>query len=446
MEAVFLARIQFAFSIAFHFFFPPISIGLAYFLVAIEGIGFFKKSKEFVNMGKFFGKIFAITFGVGVGTGLVMSLQFGTNWGEFTKYVNDVFGSFLVLEVIFAFFIESSFLGIYLFARNRVPKWFHWISIVMVALGATLSAFWILTANSWMHTPAGFTIENGRVILKDFWVAVFNPSMLPRFFHTITASILIGSFFVCGILAYFVLENKNYETSKKILTFMIIFTFLFSIFQAVPFGHQQTVVVAEYQKEKLATIEGIYESGPKAPYLIFGLPSDKPPFVTNKIEVEGLLSFMFDLKGDYYIKGLKEFPKEDLPPFALTFLAFHIMVIFGVSMIVFMGLSTFLLLIKKYFSSKIILKVMMFFIPFPIIATQFGWITAEVGRQPWVVYKILKTVNAVSINVSSGKILFSIILMCFVYVILLSIFIYLVVKTVKKGPQISDETISREAK
>ncbi len=435
MDAVLLARIQFALTIAFHFFFPPINIGLSYFLVYLEGRGFLKKDPAYENMGKFFGKIFAIAFAVGAGTGIVMSFQFGTNWGEFTKYVNNVFGSFLAIEIIFAFFIESAFLGIYLLGRGRVPKWLHWMSIIMVSLGATMSAFWIMGANSWMQTPSGIIIKNGMIVLKDFWQAVFSPSFLYRLFHTLVASILTAAFLVSGILAYFVLTNKNRETSGSILKTVIVFTFIVSILQVVPFGHQQVVELDKNQKVKLATIEGVYESGSHVPFVLFTFPHNNPPYFNNVLQVPGLLSYMFDLSGNHHILGLKDVAPGNIPPVALTFIAFHTMVYIGVAMIALMGFCLFLIHRKKLFTSKLFLTLLIVAIPLPTIATQLGWITSEVGRQPWIIYKILKTADAVSVTVGAGQILFSIILMSSLYLILFALFIYLLVKTVRKGPE-----------
>ncbi|MFA6573763.1 MAG: cytochrome ubiquinol oxidase subunit I, partial [Patescibacteria group bacterium] len=214
MDQVLLARIQFALTIGFHFIFPPLTIGLAWMLVIFEAIGWKKNDEVYAIIGKFFGKILGLIFAVGVATGIVMEFQFGTNWAEYSKFVGDIFGAPLAAEGVFAFFLESTFLGLYIFGREKVSKGVHWFSILMVAVGSTISGFWILVANSWQQTPAGFVVQNGRAELTDFWAAVFNPSTLPRFYHTIDASLISGAFFVAGVSAYFLLKGKHLEFAK----------------------------------------------------------------------------------------------------------------------------------------------------------------------------------------------------------------------------------------
>jgi len=310
MDAVILARLQFALTVGFHFIFPPLSIGLAWLLVIIEAIGWKRNDESYVKLGNFFGKFLGLIFAMGVATGVVMEFQFGTNWAEYSKFVGDIFGAPLAAEGIFAFFLESTFLGLYIFGRNRVSKGVHWFSILMVAVGATISAFWILVANSWQQTPAGYVIRNGRAELTDFWAAVFNPSTLPRFFHTFDASLISGAFLMIGISAYLILKGKETETAKKSMKLALIFGLIVSLLEVFPFGHEHGRQVAKTQPEKFAAIQGLYTTQTGAPIALFAVPLEHPPELKAPIEIPGLLSLLAfgDIKAK--VKGINEFPRE----------------------------------------------------------------------------------------------------------------------------------------
>ncbi len=435
MDALLLARLQFAITVGFHFLFPPLTIGLAWMLVIIEAIGWKKKDEIYATIGKFFGKVLGLIFAVGVASGIVMEFQFGTNWSEYSKFVGDVFGAPLAAEGVFAFFLESTFLGLYIFGRERVSKGVHWFSILMVAIGSTISAFWILVANSWQQTPAGYIIQNNRAELVDFWVAVFNPSTLPRFFHTLVASLISGAFFMTGIAAYWIIRNKNLEIAKKAISFSVVFGLVASLLALFPTGHEHAKQVARTQPEKFAAIQGLYKTQEGAPLAIFAIPGTKPPKLHFPIEIPGLLSWLAFGDFDAEIKGINEFPQDEIPPLFLTFVSYHNMVLLGIYFIFISALSVYLLRKKKLFENKKILKLLIWSTPLPLIASQLGWITAEVGRQPWIVYKLMKTKDAVSITVSAGELLFSIIMFVLIYIFLLSIFLSLLFRWVKKGPE-----------
>ncbi len=435
LDPVLLARIQFAMTIGFHFIFPPLTIGLAWMLVIMEGLGWKKKNEIYTAIGKFFGKILGLIFAVGVATGIVMEFQFGTNWAEYSKYVGDIFGAPLAAEGIFAFFLESTFLGLYIFGRERVSKGVHWFSIFMVAVGSTISAFWILVANSWMQTPAGFIIQNGRAELTDFWAAVFNPSMVVRFFHTFLASLVAGAFFMAGVASYLILKKKESETAKKALSFSVVFGLIAAILLVFPSGHEHGKQVAHTQPEKFAAIQGLYTTQTGAPIAIFAVPFDNPPTLKAPIEIPGLLSWLAFGDVNAKVKGINEFPREEIPSLFLTFVSYHNMVLLGMYFIFLMSIASYLLYRKKLFDSKKILKILVWSIPLPLIATQLGWIAAEIGRQPWIVYKLMKTKDAVSITVGSGELLFSIILFFIIYLMLGSIFLFLLIRKIKQGPE-----------
>jgi cytochrome d ubiquinol oxidase subunit I len=438
MDAVLLARIQFAVTVGFHFLFPPITIGLAWLLVVVEGMGWKTGDEVWIRAGKFFGKLFALTFAVGVATGIVMEFQFGTNWASYSRFVGDIFGAPLAAEGVFAFFLESAFLGLYLFGRNRVSKGVHWFSILMVAVGATISAFWILVANSWQQTPAGYVYNEvtGRAELTSFMEAVFNPSTLPRFFHTMTAAMVSGSFFMAGFSALLLLRNRNSQAAKKTLGLSLAAGLIFSVLVAFPTGHEHAQQVAETQPEKFAAIEGLYTGQEGAPLVLFGLLSPTPPELKAKIEIPSMLSWMAFGDVNAHVKGINDFPPDTVPQGAelwLSFVSFHNMVILGMYFIALTAVGLFLHWKNRLAGKRWFLKLLAFSIPLPLAACQFGWVATEVGRQPWIVYGLLKTKDAASVVVSAGEILFSLILFSLIYLALGALWIFLLARKVKAG-------------
>ncbi len=444
MDPVLLARIQFAMTIGFHYLFPPISIGLAWLLVIVETIAWRRKDELYERIGKFFAHLLALTFAVGVATGIVMEFQFGTNWAEYSKFVGDVFGAPLAAEGIFAFFLESGFLGLYLFGRNRVSKGVHWFSVLMVAVGTTLSAFWILVANSWQQTPAGFVLRNGRAELVDFGAAVFNPSTVIRFFHTVDAALITGAFFMAGIAAYLLLKRKGIDVAKKALKLSLLFGLVVSLLEVFPFGHEHARQVARTQPEKFSAIEGLYTTQNGAPLVIFGVPSGTPPRLKAKIEIPYLSSWLTYGDPNHRIRGVDAFPPDEIPPLWITFVAFHNMVLLGMYFILVTALGVFYLWRGSLYGKKWFLTLLVISIPLPLAANQFGWVAAEVGRQPWIVYKLLRTSEGVSINVPAGQILFSIILLGLIYLFLLAMYIFLAVRRANQGPEPAPAAAGKE--
>jgi len=434
MDAVLLSRIQFALTVGFHFLFPPLTIGLAWLLVVIEWRGWRRNDPTWVRMGRFFAKILGLTFAVGVATGIVMEFQFGTNWAAYSKFVGDIFGAPLAAEGVLAFFLESGFLGLYLFGRGRVSKGAHWFSILMVAIGSTISAFWILVANSWQQTPAGYVVQNGRAELTSFADAVFNPSTLPRFFHTVDAALIAGAFLVAGIAAYLVRRNGEDPLARAALRLAVVFGLVVSILELFPFGHIHARQVAHTQPEKFAAIEGLYSSQSAAPMVLFAYPVTPPPELKAKVEIRGVLSWMAFGDINAPIRGITDFPPQNRPPLWLTFVSFHNMVVLGLYFIAATAWGAWLLRRGRLWASRGYLKLLIVSIPLPLAACQLGWIAAEVGRQPWIVYGLLRTSDAVSKSVPAGDVLFSLLLFGALYLLLGCLYVFLLVREIRHGP------------
>ncbi len=437
LDPLWLSRLQFALTIGFHFLFPPLTIGLAWLLVIVEGIGWRRGDEDYVRAGKFFAKILGLTFVVGVATGIVMEFQFGTNWAEYSKFVGDIFGAPLAIEAIFAFFLESTFLALYLFGRDKVSKGVHWLSCLIVAIGSTLSAFWIIVANSWQQTPAGYTIRNGRAELDGFAAAVFNPSTSIRFLHVFTACLIAGAFFMAGISAYLLLKDKTSEVARKTLKISLVVAFLASLAALFPTGHHHAQEVAQWQPEKLAAMEGLIKGQENAPLTMFGVPKENPPKLDYAVGIPGMLSWLAFGEMDHYVAGMEDFPEDERPPMVITFLSFHAMVGLGSFFIGFTSLGILLLICKRLYGAWWYLWLLVLAIPLPLAACEVGWITAEVGRQPWVVYRLLRTADAFSTNVSGGEILFSIIMFGLIYLVLGALYLFILVRKVRRGPETS---------
>jgi cytochrome bd ubiquinol oxidase subunit I len=434
MDPVLLARIQFAVTIGFHYIFPPITLGLAFLIVIFLGLYLKKNDELYERIARFWISIFAVIFSVGVATGIVMEFQFGTNWEQYSRFVGDIFGAPLAAEGIFAFFLESTFLGILLFGRDKVSKRTYFISALMVLIGSTLSAFWIIVANSWQQTPAGYHIVNGRAELTNFFDAVFNPSTLYRYAHAVVGGWVAGGFFVAGLSGYFLLKKQHIEFAKRSILVAFAFTLFASVVQ-IELGHLHAVQVTKTQPEKMATFESMFETQRNAPLVIMGIPNEEEQRIDYEVSIPGLLSFMVAFDTDYEVQGRNAFPKDELPPIMIPFFSYRVMVGLGFYFALMALIGLILAWKDKIAEAKPFLQLLFLTIPLPVIANEMGWIAAEVGRQPWIVYHELKTADAISTVVSAGEILFSLILFSCLYVVLFSLFVFLIRKKMLKGPE-----------
>ena len=437
MDTEILARIQFAFTIAFHYIYPPLSIGIGLIMVIMEGLYLKTGNKHYEILTRFWLKIFAITFGIGVATGIIMEFEFGTNWAVYSKYVGDIFGSALAAEGLFAFGLESTFLGILLFGWNRVSPKVHFISALGVFLGSMFSAVWIVVANSWQQTPAGYHIVgeglNARAEVTDFWAMVFNPSSMDRIIHVWQGAFLSGAFLVLSVHAYYLFKGRYTDISKKAFKIALSVATLVSLTQLLS-GHSSADGVAENQPAKLAAMEGHYEKSAPADLYLFGWVDNENQEVTG-IGLPGGLSFLVHQDFEAPITGLNAFPKEDRPgQVNAVFQFYHIMISIGMFLIALTLYASYLWWRGTLFEKKWLLRIFVFAAILPQIANQVGWFAAEMGRQPWIVYGHLRTSEGFSQEVSANQILFSLILFAFVYTILFLLFIYSLNKKIKHGP------------
>ena len=442
MDVATLSRIQFAITIMFHYLFPPLAIGMGAFLVFLEARYLKTRDVQYEAATKFWVKIFALNFALGVASGIVMEFQFGTNWAVFSRYVGDVFGSALAAEGIFAFFLESGFLAVLVFGWDKVSARVHFFATLMVALGSIFSAIWIVVAISWQQTPAGFVIRDfvtpagivKRAELTDFWKVVFNPSAMDRLVHVLIGAFVLGSFFVLSISAFYLLKNRHVDFARKSFTTALLVAAVASVAILIS-GDSQGRLVARYQPAKLAAMEGIFKSTEAgAPMHIFGIPDAKSGTVHWNVEIPGLLSFLVHRDFSKPVPGLDRF-EPDTPPVALPFFSFHIMVGLGIYFVVLTWYAVWSRLRGKLFDRKWLLWIFVFSVIGPFAANELGWITAEVGRQPWTVYNQLRTADAVSRSLDASQVVGSIIMFGVIYALLFVLWIYLLNDKIQKGPE-----------
>ncbi len=432
-------RLQFAFTITFHYIFPQLTMGLSLIIVYFKWRYLRNQLEEYNDAAKFFMKIFAINFTMGVVTGIPMEFQFGTNWAKFSELTGGIIGQTLAMEGMFSFFLESSFLALFIFGEKLMGQKLHLLTGFLVFLGSWASGYFILATNAWMQHPVGYEIvDNGRYVLENFSALFNNPWLLPAFLHNQVASLVTSSFVVAGIGAFYILRNKNNVAYGKLfLKTGVIFGTISSMLIIFPTGDWNAKNVSKYQPASFAAMEGIFETETDgAEIVLIGQPNMLEKKIDNKIAVPNVLSFLTYQNWSEQIPGMETFKKEDLPTnIPGLYYAYHIMVGLGTIFISVMSLAIFLLWKKKLFTLRPLLWTIMFLVPFPYLANLTGWYVAELGRQPWLVYGLLKTVDGISPTVSSGNTLFTLLGFIGLYFLLGLLFMVLVGKTIYKGPK-----------
>lgn len=437
MDVVAWNRIQFGFTVTYHYLFPQLTMGLAFLILLFKIIGLRTGDERYHETARFWGKVFGINFGVGVVTGIPMEFQFGTNWARFSNYAGGVIGLTLAMEGMFAFFAESAFLGLFLFGEKRLGPKGHLVATIMLFLGSWLSGYFIIATNAFMQHPVGYSVgPNGSLQLADFWRFLLNPWALWQYSHNMSASVVTASFVVAATGAFWILMGHHVEHARVCLRVAIVTGFLFCLLQLFPTGDGQGKMLAAYQKPTLAAMEGKFASSSRADLAIIGQPDVKKEQLENPIIVPGVLSFLAYGSFGATVTGLDDVPRDQWPDnIELLYYAYHIMVGLGTLFIVVMGAAAALLISKRLERSRAMLWILMLAFPFPYIATTAGWMTAELGRQPWLVYGLQRTLNGTSPTVSAGNVSFTTIGFCGLYTVLGVLFLFLIHREIEHGPQ-----------
>ncbi|WP_174484569.1 cytochrome ubiquinol oxidase subunit I [methanotrophic endosymbiont of Bathymodiolus puteoserpentis (Logatchev)] len=433
---ILLDRAHFAFNIIFHYLFPQLTMGLAALILLFKSMALWKHDEAYNRAARFWIKIFAINFVFGVVTGIPMEFLFGTNWAEFSRRTGGVIGSLLAMEGLFAFLMESAFLGLLLFAEQRLGPRGHWFAAFMVCFGTWLSGFFILATNAWMQHPVAYTVSSDGVYsLNSLWGLLTNPWLFWQYLHNMNATLITASFVVTAVGAYYLLAGKHLESARLFIRNGVMVATIATILQIFPFGHGEARQVFLHQPIKAAAMEGIFQTQKGAPLIILGQPNMHTETLDNPLVIPYLDSLMMTGKLDGELQGLDDFPKEDWPDAVpLVFYSFHAMVILGMLFASIMLLSAWLLWRKQLFESRWMLWVLMLSAPLPYFATIAGWMTTEIGRQPWLVYGLMRTVEGASPHVSSGNVLFTLLGFVLLYMLMGLLFLMLVLRLINIGP------------
>jgi cytochrome d ubiquinol oxidase subunit I len=433
MDAVVLARLQFGLQAGFHFLFPPTTFGLTLVLVIVEAIHARTKDPAYRRLSAYLVKILGTVFVIGVATGIVLEFAFGNNWAAYSRTVGDVFGAPLAAEAVFTFFLESVFLGVLVFGRERVSARTYRLSAFLVFLGAHLSGLWILAANSWMQTPAGFRLEDGRAILTSFWRAAFNPSTAVRFVHTVLAGWITGSLVAAAAAAWLLLKGRDRAGAERLIKPALIVFAAAAVLQ-LGSGHAHSVQVWRTQPEKMAAFESLWQTKDGAPFTVFGIPDERNERTLLAVRVPKMLSWLIHFDPNGRVLGLDEFPKDERPPVFVTFAGYHLMILCGLLFILMGAVGVSLMARGRLGRSRLFLKLLILAVPLPYLANETGWIAAEVGRQPWAVFRVLRTSDAASAVVPAGNIVFSLASFVLIYALIAGTGIAILLRTVRRGP------------
>jgi len=431
MDVLTLSRIQFAVATYFHFLFVPLTLGLSVLVAVMETIYVQRRDEEYRRMAKFWGKLFLINFAIGIVTGITLEFQFGTNWSRYSAYVGDIFGSLLAVEATVSFFLESTFIAVWIFGWNKLSPRLHAAAIWIVAIASSVSAYWILAANSFMQNPVGYAIRNGRAELTSFSDVVTQKWAVLTFLHTLSGAYILGGFFVMGISAWHLLRRHQVSFFTKSFRVAIVFTLIFSFFELVQ-GHMNAEMVGEKQPTKFAAMEAVWETQKGAPmHLLMWPDADKGENAIQALSIPKLLSILASYKPDAEVKGLKDFPRDEWPPVLPSFFSFRLMVALG-GWFALVSLWGFWRR-NRLLESPWMLKAMLWTIPLPYLANELGWTLTEVGRQPWIVYGLMKTQDAGS-PIAVSQVLPTVIAFVLVYSLLGFADFYLLFKFARKGP------------
>ncbi len=434
MDPLLLSRIQFAFSVSFHILFPAFTIGLSAWLAVVEGLWLKTGRDVYYELARFWSKIFAVSFGLGVVSGIVMSYSFGTNWSVFSNAASPVIGPLLAYEVLTAFFLEASFLGIMLFGWNRVPRWVHFASTILVALGTSVSAFWILSANSWMQTPAGFELQNGVFYPQDWLSIVFNPSFPYRFVHMLFAAFLSTALIIGGVGAWYVLRGKSVRHGRVMSAMAVGLLAVMAPAQLIV-GDLHGLNTQEHQPRKVAAMEGHWETKQGAPLILFAIPDQEEQTNHYEVAIPKLGSMILKHSWDGEVTGLEEWAPKDQPYVPLVFYSFRVMVAIGFAMIGLGLFGAYLLWRGRLFQSRKFLRAQSLAMPLGFIAVLTGWIVTEVGRQPYIVYGVMRTADGVTPSLTGGSVMTTLVAFGLVYAIIFGAGMFYMIRLAVRGPQ-----------
>ncbi|MGA2022190.1 MAG: cytochrome ubiquinol oxidase subunit I [Candidatus Sulfotelmatobacter sp.] len=435
-SALLVHRIHFAFTITFHYLFPQLTMGLAPLIVVLKTLGIRHRDEIYNQAARFWAKIFGINFLLGVVTGIPMEFQFGTNWSHFSRYAGGVIGQTLAMEGMFAFFLESAFLGLFLYGEKRLGPRGHWWSAVAVFLGSWLSGYFIIATDAWMQHPVGYVkAADGSLQLSSFWALVMNPWAWWQYAHNMSGAVITGAIVMASVGAFYLLWGKFEAHGRVFVRVGVVAGLIFSVLQLFPTGDGQGRMIALDQPVTLAAMEALFVGQPGAPLIILGQPNVEKQKIDNPLEVPDALSFLTYRAWTAQVKGLDSFPPELWPQnIALLYYSYHIMVGLGTIFIAIMLVAAFLLWRGKLFSARWMLWILLLALPFPYIANTAGWLTAELGRQPWLVYGLMRTADGYSKMVSAGNAMFTLLGFLGMYTVLGILFLFLVRREIEHGP------------
>ena len=435
-DALLIHRLHFAFTITFHYIFPQLTMGLALLLVVLKSMALRTGNEHYNQAARFWAKIFAINFAMGVVTGIPMEFQFGTNWARFSKAAGGVIGQTLAMEGMFSFFLESTFLGLFIFGEKRLGPRLHWLAGFCVFAGSWLSGYFIIATDAWMQHPVGHTVgPDGAIILSSLAELLTNPWILWQYTHNMLAAVVTGSFVMSALGAFYILSRNNIEFGKTFVRVGVSAGVIATVLLGFPTGDQQGKMVALHQPVALAAMEGLFDAKSGAPLVLIGQPDMELQRLDNAIEVPKMLSFLTYRRWEAEVKGLNDFPRDQWPDnIPLLYFSYHIMVGLGTVLITVMMLSAILLKLGRLYSSRAMLWILMLSFPFPYIATTAGWMTAEIGRQPWLIYGLMRTADGTSARVSAGSGMFTLLGFMGLYGVLAMLFLFLVWREVERGP------------